>query len=340
MKGWVVVRTLLIGCTGGAVAAWFNLPVAWMLGSLAAAIVASLCSVQMFIPRPFHKLSRGVVGILVGSSITAETLSRAHLWPATIELLLIGMLLICVTSALYYRYVAGFDRLTAVSAALPGALATIPMLAIQLGANSRQVVLPHLFRITLVILLVPPLFSFWQGVDLTGSAGSNDSVDWQGTQLWVLLAGIPVWYIGSRIRLPIPEFIGPMLASAILSALGYSIELPIWLFAITFIILGSSIGAQFYGMSMRMLVGTGGHALMGTLLTFLVTLLSGFSIYWITDVPLPVAILATVPGGIAEMAILAAAMGIDPVFVTAHQIVRSVLLNASAPFLLQWFRKK
>jgi hypothetical protein len=311
-----------------------------MLGSLVAAIVASLCSVQMSIPKPFHKLSRGVVGILLGSSITAETLSRAHQWPATIALLLVGMLLISVTSALYYRYVAGFDRLTAVSAALPGALATIPMLAIQLGANPRQVVLPHLFRITLVILLVPPLFSFWQGVDLTGSAGSNDSVDWQGAQLWVLLAGIPAWYIGSRIRLPIPEFIGPMLASAILSALGYSIELPIWLFAITFIILGSSIGARFYGMPMRMLVGTGGHALMGALLTFLVTLLSGFSIYWMTDVPLPVAILATVPGGIAEMAILAAAMGIDPVFVTAHQIVRSVLLNASAPFLLQWFRKK
>jgi membrane AbrB-like protein len=330
-----VARSLLIGLTGGAVAAALNVPLAWMLGSLIAAMLVSLGGMQVTVPRPVRSLSRGVVGILLGASVTQETISRASDWPVSLLLLILGIVLVSLLTACYYRYVAGFNRLTALSASLPGALNTIPMLAIQLGANPRQVVLPHLVRVTLVMLLVPPLFSFWQELSVPSPVSEPQESFWFGAYPWVLLTGIPAWFIARKIRLPIPDFLGPLLISAVLSLWGYSITLPIWLFALTFVVLGTSIGARFHGMPLSLLLGTGGHALVGSLVVLSTTIVIGLGMHWLAGIPLPVAILAVVPGGVAEMALLAAALGVDPVFVTSHQLFRSILLNATAPLILK-----
>ncbi len=328
-------RSLLIGLAGGVVAAVLGMPLAWMLGSLIAAMLVSLGGIEVSVSKPLRSLSRGVVGMLLGASVTQETLSRVSDWPLSLLLLVLGITLICVLATAYYRYVAGFDRLTALSASLPGALNSIPMVAIELGANPRQVVLPQLFRVALVILLVPPLFSLWQGLDVTSTTGSSRGSGWWGEYLWILLAGLPAWYFARKLRFPIPDFLGPMLVSAGLSMAGYSLVLPVWLFALTFVLMGTSIGARFHKMPVSQLLGTGGHALAGTLVALAASVVIGLCIHWLVEVPLPVAMLAVVPGGVAEMAILATALGVDPVFVTAHQLFRSILINATAPFILK-----
>jgi membrane AbrB-like protein len=330
-----VARSLLIGLAGGVVAAILGFPLAWMLGSLIAAMLVSLAGIEVQVPKTLRSLSRGVVGLLLGASVTQETLSRVADWPLSLILLVMGIILSCALTTAYYRYIAGFDRLTALSASLPGALNSIPMVAIQMGANPRQVVLPHLFRVTSMILLVPPLFSVWQGLDVANATGSTRGGGWLGAHIWIFLAGLPAWYLAKKLRIPIPDFLGPMLVSAVLSMSGYSLVLPVWLFALTFVVMGTSIGARFYKMPVGLLLGTGGHALAGTLVVLAAAAVVGLCIHWLVGVPLPVAMLAVVPGGIAEMAILATALGVDPVFVTAHQMFRSILINATAPFILK-----
>lgn len=330
-----VARSLAIGLGGGALAAWMEVPLAWMLGSLIAAMLVSLTGMEVTIPRSIRSVSRGVVGILLGASVTGETLSRASDWPLSLLLLILGIVLISLLTACYYRYVAGFNRLTALSASLPGALNTIPMVAIQLGANPRQVVLPHLIRVTLVMLLVPPFFSYWQELSVASPVSELQESAWFGSYLWVLLTGIPAWFVARKVHLPIPDFLGPLLISATLSLSGYSIAVPIWLFALTFVVLGTSIGARFHGVPLSLLLGTGGHALVGSLVVLSTTVVIGLGMHWLAGIPLPVAMLAVVPGGIAEMALLAAALGVDPVFVTSHQLFRSILLNATAPLILR-----
>jgi uncharacterized membrane protein AbrB (regulator of aidB expression) len=49
-----------------------------------------------------------------------------------------------------------------------------------------------------------------------------------------------------------------------------------------------------------------------------------------------VALLALAPGGIGEMAILAVALNIDPVFVAFHHLLRMVTLMIIAPFWARW----
>lgn len=331
-----VLLTLGLGLIAGMVASALNVPLPWMLGPLGATMLLSLFGVKLSVPARLKSGSRSMVGLILGATVTLETLGRVHEWPLSLILLVLGAILITVLCSLYFFYVARFDRLTAVSASLPGAISTIPMVAIQMGADSRQVVLPHLFRVTLIVLLVPPLFAAWQGIDL-GARSNGFDFDLWGENLWILLTVAPAWMLAKVLRFPIPELTGPLFAAAVLSLAGYQLSLPDWLFALTFIVLGSSIGIRFYGMSWRMLVGTGRHALVGTFLTLGISAMVAFGIHVLVGVPLPVALLSVTPGGIAEMAILAAALGVDPVFVAFHQIFRSILLNLLSPFLLRRF---
>ena len=45
-------RTLVIGTAGGALFAWWNLPLAWMLGAMVATTAASLGGARLYVPGP------------------------------------------------------------------------------------------------------------------------------------------------------------------------------------------------------------------------------------------------------------------------------------------------
>ena len=332
-------RTAVIGVTSGAAAGYFDVPLPWMLGSLFGTAALSLSGVRLGMPEPMRLASRVCIGLILGASVDAETLARMTQWPLSLALMLVGMSLIILISALYYQRVAGFDRLTAVAASLPGGLSNMAAIAIRLGADAPGTVVAQLFRLTAVVTLVPPLYVAWMGAD-PSIIGEGRHASWSGEQLWVGLLAVPAVFLARRIHLPVPELLGPMLTVAAMSVAGYHLELPFWIVALAFIILGSSIGARFHGLTLRVLLSKGGHSLVATCLVFAGTFLLALAISALSSVPLPVALLAVVPGGIAEMAILAAALGVDPVFVTFHQAVRSISLNAGAPFLLQRLRKE
>lgn len=337
----LVARSLFFGAVGGGVAAWLELPLAWMMGSLIFCMILSLGGVEISLPKSLKKSVRMMVGLILGAAVTPTALSRIHEWPMSLMLLVLGIVLMVLCSTLYYQKIAKFDRLTAFSASIPGAISSIPVLAIAIGADPKKMVLPHLFRITLIILIIPPLYSVWQGASTDGLAmAGQPGIDWLGNYLWLVPLAPLAWYLGKLMRFPIPELTATMMLSAGLSLNGFTIVLPDWLFALTFVVIGSSIGGRFYKMPLSLLIGTGRHALTGNMITLLTTAVIAWVIHFLTGVPLPVALLAVVPGGIAEMAILAAVLGVDPVFVTIHQVMRSLLISATAPFLLAQVKKR
>mgnify|MGYP002152434350 CR=1 FL=1 len=309
------------------------------------AIVLSLSGVRMQIPGALNKTFKSVVGVMLGTAMTPQTLDRVFEWPISIAMVVVGILSVAALVSLYYQRIGRFDPLTAAAASLPGAISSIPSIAIGMGADAQRVTIPQLLRVALVVLCVPPLYLAWQGAP----AGVGASIGgmawytrdfWLGEGLWIMALVPAGWYLGKLIKLPVPQLLGPMIVSASFTLAGFSIALPAWLYAMTFLIIGTSIGTRFYQMPLRTLFGTGRHAVAGTLLTFAGISSVGVIIHLTTGVSLPVALLAVTPGGIAEMALLATALGIDPVFVTFHQVVRAVLLNFIAPFIFAWVKRR
>jgi uncharacterized protein len=331
--------TAAIGLVFGTLAALASVPLPWMLGSLFGAALFSMVGVKLGMPSPLKLAARMCIGLILGASIDADTFSRAIQWPASIAILSIGMIAAIAVTALYYVKIAKFDRLTAVAASLTGGLSNVVTVAIQMGANAPGAVLGQLLRLTTVVVLVPTLYMAWLG-EPEAVAFSSNGIDWFGTNLWIVPLALPAYWLARLVRLPVAEFLGPLILAAILGIFGFNLGMPEWFFATVFIVLGTTIGARFYQLSVKLLMGIGGHAVIATILVVGGSALLAWPISAVTGVPIHVALLAIIPGGIAEMAILAVVLGVDPVFVTFHQAFRSIVLNATAPFVLTWFKPR
>ena len=64
----------------------------------------------------------------------------------------------------------------------------------------------------------------------------------------------------------------------------------------------------------------GGHSAVAALILLLSSAALAYPFSLVAGVPFHVALLAVAPGGVAEIAILATILGVDPVFVTFHQV--------------------
>ena len=84
-----------------------------------------------------------------------------------------------------------------------------------------------------------------------------------------------------------------------------------------------------------MLVGLG-----LTILMLSVTLLFGAGLQAVTGMPLPLLVLAFVPGGLAEMSLVALALTDDPAFVATNHIVRIGLVVVFASWLFRLYRRR
>lgn len=341
MPDWlpILLRTAAIGATGGAIATWLNVPLSWMLGALFATAAFALAGVSLDLPKPLKTGSRVFIGLILGAAINADTFARIGQWPASLALMVGGMAAITVLTALYYRYGARFDAITAAAAAFPGGLSSITAIAIAKGADGPATVMGQLFRLTAIVVLVPMVYAFLLGKP-TAMAPQAGATFWIGEHLWIIALSVPAMYLARLIRMPAPEMLGPMILAAAFGVAGVALVLPSWLFAIVFIVLGSAIGARFRGITARMMAALGAHSLVATTFALGCAVALAYPLAYVADVPIYVAVLAVAPGGIAEMAALAAVLGVDPVFVTFHQAFRSIMLHTLAPFVLTWLERR
>ncbi len=102
------------------------------------------------------------------------------------------------------------------------------------------------------------------------------------------------------------------------------------------VIIGASVGCRFEGYPLvrvvwMILVGLG-----LTIIMLAVTILFGFGLHELTAMPVEVVVLAFVPGGLAEMSLIALALTDEPAYVAAIHIVRIglVVLLASSLYRL------
>ena len=71
-----IAMTLGVAAAGGAVFAYFNLPLAWMIGAMMATTVATLAGVPLHMPRSFRAVMVAVLGLMLGSAFTPEIMEE------------------------------------------------------------------------------------------------------------------------------------------------------------------------------------------------------------------------------------------------------------------------
>lgn len=338
-----VILALGIGAAGGWVFALLTMPLPWMLGSMAFCTVAAVVRAPISPPARIRPYMIVVVGIMLGSGYSPAMLDRIGDWLASLAMLWVYVMVVGGAGLAYFRVFARYDPVTSYFCAMPGGFNEMVMMGTEMGGDERKIALTHATRVLLVVFTVPLWLRLTGQLDIVDRMAVGVGLTDVAVQDYLLLAACALgWPIASRLRLPAAQLVGPMLLSGALHLSGLTESQPPTLIVnLAQLFIGTTVGCRFTGAAAREVLralglGSGLAALM-----LVMTAAFSYAIAFVTGTPFSVAVLAFSPGGLAEMALVGLALGVDVAFIATHHVVRIFLVILLAPATIRlWERRK
>jgi hypothetical protein len=324
-------ETLTIALAGGLTFTFLDLPAGLVSGSVVAVATAALLGRPVKVPLGLARICYVIVGILLGAVVTPETLRGVATWPASIALLMLCSIVMIVATMSYLRVVHGWDPLSALMGASPGAMAQVIALSSELGGDLRAIAIVQTVRILLIVIGLPNgLALFGLVVPAVAGARGPAGVAVLGEMILLVAVSVAVAIAFLRLRFPGGLLFGAMAGSAILHGTGViHAVLPWWIGSASVIALGALVGSRFANTSLRMLAGYlgaafGSFAVSMAVATFFILIVTHFFPFPIANV-----VIAFSPGAQDTMMVLALALHLDPVYVGAHHLARFLVVTFS-----------
>ena len=246
MIAWPVLIALSAALS--ALLLWLHAPAALMIGPLVAGMVLAGYGAKVKFPVTPFVLAQGVVGSLVAQmvpiTIVGDVVSH---W----ELFTFGVVAVVLASLgigwgmTRLKFLPGTTALWGTS---PGAASVMTIMSESYGADGRVVALMQYLRVVLVAgvaALVAKLFGAHAGPVVK-------EIVWFPPVDWLALAGtltlaIVGPLVARRLRIPAGAFLVPLVVGAVLVHFGLmKIELPPWLLAASYALIGWNIGLRFH----------------------------------------------------------------------------------------------
>lgn len=319
-----------------------RMPAAFFLGSMAAGVVSGIGGGSVRVPRICYTGAQGIMACFIAGSITPAILkSFRQDWP---------VILGAVASILAAASILGwwmsrsrlFSATTSIWGSWPGGAATMVIMAGEFGADARLVAFMQYFRVACVASLTSAVATFWAG--RTGAPVLETHwfgpIHFHAFMQTLLLAGGGA-AAGRLARLPSGPMLLTLFAASVLHLSGaLEIELPRWLLTGTYALLGWNVGLHFTPAILA-------HALRAFPKVFLnVALLISFSAavgYALTQtlgIDALTAYLATSPGGLDSVAIIAASSDVDVPLVMAFQTIRFLTIVIAGPPIARFLTRR
>lgn len=327
------VLSALVACTvGGAICRVLHTPLPWMIGSLLTMAALKFSGFELASPRFARQTGQIIIATTLGLYFT-PTVSRQVLghWQLILAAALFATVLAYIGAWVLSRW-TDTDRVTALFASVPGGAAEMANLGERFGARIDRIAVAQSLRILLVVVIVPFAIT-WSGVHGT-EAYAGTSIPLSGPGLAALLAGalaagFALWFVGS----PNPFMLGPLFV-----AIGLSVadihwsSVPTPLLNAAQVLLGCNLGSRvehsFVRSAPRYVAVVGLSIVVGILIS---ALFGAALAYW-GGLAVPTMVLATAPGGIAEMCVTAQALQLGVPLVTGAHVARVIILvTTTAP---------
>ena len=215
------VETLAIALAGGLTFTYLGLPAGLVSGSVLAVAIAALIGRPMRLPLPLARICYVIVGILLGAVVTPETLRGITTWPVSIVCLMLCSLALMLATSSYLRVVHGWDSLSALMGASPGAMAQVIALSSELGADLRAVAIVQTVRVLLIVIGLPNALALF-GFMVPAVAVARGEADMAVLGQMILLVAVSVSFAVAFLYLRFPGglMFGALTGSALLHGSG------------------------------------------------------------------------------------------------------------------------
>jgi uncharacterized protein len=328
------MRIVLAAASGGAACAALGLPAPWLTGAMLASAFA-VSALRWNIPaRPVVDAAMLLCGLLLGSSATPEALAAAARYPGSLMMMLLAIVFIVLATGGYLVAFAKWPRPDALLAAAPGALSAVMAIAYARGIPVPRIAIIQLFRLFALVAALPSLVVM-SGIAPADLRPVQASIATPEGLMVLGAAGVAATVLFERIGITAPVILGATFASAVLHGTGLvhgTMPPPIAL--VGFVLLGTAVGGRFQGVSPRDLLAAMPAALIAFLISMGVAMVFAWPAAWLAGVPYATALIAFAPGGLEAMAVLAFSLGLDPLYVGAHHLLRFMAVGFGLPLAL------
>lgn len=345
MTAFAALRlTLLIGIA--TLAGWFgeqiDIPLPWIIGPMLVSTAAGLAGYGIGESRWIRRGAQVVIGTTVGHTLSASILfGLLSVLPFMIAAALISIFIAVLASELLAKQ-ARLDRRTALLANLPGGVAEMAFLGDGRAGASTAIALIQAMRVSSIVLVIPPILTFFvtSGEPTLGYELGHGRFDWALGLILVL-----GWFGGlglSRFGIKNAFVVSALAISLVDTMIGFpGATVPTILFIVAQISIGLALGARFRREDVMRLPRLLGIGLLLSLITsaVIIGVVLGLAVVIGLDLDLATMALAVAPGGIAEMVITAAALGLGVPEVVMFQTVRIIVVNMLAGWVADgWVR--
>jgi len=312
-----------------------SVPAALLLGPMIAAIAFGIGGTRLRPPPWTFIAAQGIIGCLVARSITPAILvSIARDWP---EILLVISTTVAAGGAVGWTLVkyGALPGTTAAWGSSPGAATAMIVMAQEYGADVRLVAFMQYLRSTIVVLTASLVSRILIGAE-GGTLVPPPAEAVFATPPLPLAETLAVAFIGAwlgrRLRIPGGGFLAPMLAGSVLHASGLmEITLPHWLLGVAYAAVGWNIGLGFTWEALTYAFRAIPQMLLATAMLIGLCGCSAWMLTRLLRLDALTAYLATSPGGLDSVAIIAVGSNADIPTVLAIQTMRLFVLILVGP---------
>lgn len=324
---------------------WAEFPAAMLLGPMLAGVAFGLRGASARVPGWGFLGAQAVVGCQVGMAITASILSTLlDSWLAML-LVVAGTVLAGALVGLALERWRLLPPNTAAWGFSPGGAAAMTAMAVEYGADVRLVAFTQYLRLFVVVLTASGVSRLLIG---PGAVADHHVAlldfgfappDWAfGVTLAVVAGGC---WLGRVLRMPSGALLLPMVGAAVLNATGAAhLSLPPWFLALGYAGLGWYIGLRFTPEAVRHAMRAIPALLAATAVLIGLCAVSAWLLTLYLHVDPLTAYLATSPGGLDSVTVIAVGSRADVAFVLAVQTLRVFMVVLVGPAIARAICRK
>lgn len=317
----------------GVFAQWLAVPLPWLLGPMFGVGLLTFLGWGGRQPSSGRKAGQMAIGIALGLYFTQAAILQLIGFAGWMVGGAAASILTTAVCARYFQRLAAVDGLTATYACAIGGASDMALQAQTRGADGASVATSHAVRVMLVVTVVPLLVVLFGQEALDSALKASARTTVISPQALAVIAALST--LGAlaihKTRFPSPWILVPLFVAAVYAAMGNETRLPDPVVNAGSLLIGWNLGQfmtkSFFTSAPRVLSA----AVVMTVVMLITAVAFSFLLYWLAGIPVLSAMVATAPGGVAEMALTAKILGLGAPLVTAFHLFRlmAVLLFTS-----------
>ncbi|MCU6434288.1 AbrB family transcriptional regulator [Undibacterium sp. Jales W-56] len=319
-------KTLLLGLTAALICVWLTTPLPWMIGPLLATAMARMAGADLRSPQQAREAGQWVIGTALGLYFTPAVMHIVASFAPSILLAVLAAIMTGALSGWLLHRLSGVDPCTCFFAMAVGGASEMANQGERHGALVDKVAAAHSLRIMLVVLVIPFGLRLWDvhGQDPYVQGAKTVML---GGLLILTAATVCAALLMRRLDVPNAWVIGPLLVATGFTYAEINLStLPQAVINTGQLLIGVSLGNRFSPGFLKTAPRYLASVAACSVLAIVLAATSGMALAAWSGMHTATAILATAPGGIAEMSLTAKTLQLGVPIVTAFHVTRMVVL--------------